>query len=95
MLLIIQRENIATPSRYIFVFGDEVLNKTIQVFPLLYTLYLHLTGYEPKYSLEKFPLLWLQKMRSTHRGRNVQKTRGRQMKSTIYIQQSVRVTLKS
>jgi len=55
-----RRENIATLSGYIFVFGDEVFNITTLIFLLLYEAGLYLMCCKPKCSLEKFLLLLIQ-----------------------------------
>ena len=52
-----RRKNIATPSGYIFVFVDEVLNKTILIFPSLRRVTPQTTHYAPIYPLDIFPHL--------------------------------------
>ena len=62
MLIILERENIATPSRYIFVFVNEVFNVVIRVFPLQHNKPILMTDFGAKYSLEKFHCLGLQNL---------------------------------
>ena len=55
-----KRENIATPSGYIFVFVDEVFNKISEVFQSANKTVLCPSDYAPKYFPEKCPDLQLQ-----------------------------------
>ena len=68
MLLSIERENIATPSGYIFVFEHEVLNKIILIFLLRYIFYFQLTSCVSIYLLAIFLHPGLQNMALPHQG---------------------------
>ena len=73
-----RRENIATLSGYIFVFGDEVFNITTLIFLLLYEAGLYLMRCKPKCSLEKFLLLLIQNIEQDSQARKMKEMMGRQ-----------------
>jgi len=73
-----RRENIATLSGYIFVFGDEVFNITTLIFLLLYEAGLYLMCCKPKCSLEKFLLLLIQNIELDSQARKMKEMMGRQ-----------------
>ena len=57
IILLMWGENIATPSGYIFVFGNEVIINVIPKFPSLRRVTPQTTHYAPIYPLDIFPHL--------------------------------------
>ena len=75
-----KRENIATPSRYIFVFVNEVFNKIKIIFQLPQPPHLRSNCSRPKYSLGRYLRPWLQNISLTLAANNKKGRVGHQMR---------------
>ena len=88
LILIVWRENIATPSGYIFVFDHEVFNIVTRVFLLPYKLYFLMMSCAPIHPLEIFLRLSLQSISPASSEYNTNGTSGRQRISANGVQPS-------
>ena len=84
IILIIKRENIATPSRYIFVLGDEVFNIVRRVFLTRCITRLLMRCSTAIYPLGIFLHLLPQSILRVQRECNKNETSGRQKISSIH-----------
>ena len=80
-----KRENIATPSGYIFVFGNEVLIKIIPIFPLRQILNPRVIHFVPIYPPGICLRLSLQSVAPARRGYSMNRMLGRQKIYVIYV----------